>query len=129
MQRLKRIGSRVEDRKEGGAAMKESARVSEKPPGVERKKSHLEQVSRLRRRYDALGYHLHRISEKTTALQDIRLTVGELDASRMTGLPLLVWPVRLRVGGWRSSVTLRLGYFAIFLQTQSVHERHKSLTR
>ena len=96
--------------------MEESARISERSPEVKKGKSHLKQVGCLRRRYDALGYHFHRISKKTMALQDIRLTVGEFNTSWMSGLPFLVWSARSRIGGRRSSVTLRLGYFTIFLQ-------------
>lgn len=79
MQRRERIDGRVEDRKEGGTTMEESARTSERSPGVKKGKLHLKQVDCLRRRYDALGYHFHRISKEAMALQDIRLTVGELN--------------------------------------------------
>jgi hypothetical protein len=84
VQRGERIDGRVEDRKKRGTTMKE----------------YLKQLGCIRRRYNALGYH-----------------IGELDPSRMTGLPFLAWSARSRIGGGRSSVSLRLGYFTIFLQT------------
>ena len=52
------------------------------------------------------------------ALQDIELTVGKLETRWMAGLPFLVGPTRPRIGGGRSSVSLRLGCFTIFLLTR-----------